>query len=416
MIRLAALAVLFAFAAAGTASADPSLLKANGIVAGGDVRDGKGWFELEQVDQRFTLNLSKVAAAADIATALAGSHKTNRSVGVYFYPDSGHFEPGVEYPVYVVGRLEYDGKTFEGEPVPPQTDPKALSPRDAAAADLARGIALVTSEDVDGAQTALGRAIDSGKLDTELQKLALKTRGILDRRSAVESLHAGTERDDRLASALVDFRAWQALAPDDQQAYEYVAYTISALGGYDDAIALYRDAETKWPKHDFWARIELVRNYRILRQYDKALAELEEIAKAYPTTMGMAYYYHRGWTLNEAGRFDEALAAFDKGLEQQPDYSWALMRRACARAGLGKLREALEDQEQGAKLLGAVYAGLSIQPYAKFDIEHANAVADQLRAAIAKDPNAKLDAPCGGYWDGAEVWRARSALLPPAKP
>lgn len=402
--------------AAAPAFADAPLLKVNGIVMAGTIEDGKLWFELQQVDQRFRLDVSKTPALSGAMGALVDSHKTNRSVGVYFYADSGHFEMGIDKPVYEVARVEYDGKTFEGDPAPPPADPKmAPSAQDAAAADLAKGIAFVSNENEPAARAALDRAIASGKLDTALQKLALKTRGTLSRRSAVETFHAGADRDALLASALADFRAWQALAPDDPAAFEFVAYTISALGGYDDAIALYRDALKKWPNDDFWARIEIVRNYRILRQYDKALAELDTIEKASPDRLGMGYYYHRGWTLNDAGRFDEALAALDKGIAEQPDYAWALMRRACAKGQLGRLRDALDDQEQAAKLLSASFVGLTLQPYAKFEMEHAAATADALRAALAKDPKAKSDAACVGYWDGAETWRARSALLPPAK-
>src|SRR5437867_13339192 len=103
---VAALAVLFAFSASDAAIADPVLLRSRGVVSNGgaDRAAGKIWFEFYRIDQRFALELSKISAPQDVATALLDSNHTGKSLNVFVYATSGHFDAGVDKPIYVVAR------------------------------------------------------------------------------------------------------------------------------------------------------------------------------------------------------------------------------------------------------------------------------------------------------------------------
>ena len=61
----------------------------------------------------------------------------------------------------------------------------------------------------------------------------------------------------------------------------------------------------------------------------------------------MPYYYHKGWTYHEMGKFQKAIAAFSKGLETQPTYFYAYWRRGLSYEGLGDIENAQRDYRKG---------------------------------------------------------------------
>lgn len=94
--------------------------------------------------------------------------------------------------------------------------------------------------------------------------------------------------------------------------------------------------------------------YRELKQYDLSLATLKKALKydedGPGTGPGMAVYYHTGQTLHEAGRYAEAVEAYTLGIPKQPDYGYALYRRALSFEALGNKTQARRDLFRAAEL------------------------------------------------------------------
>lgn len=123
---------------------------------------------------------------------------------------------------------------------------------------------------------------------------------------------------------------------------------------YDQAVSDQQEAIRLDASRDAWPRIMLGVFRREQKRYDEALAALKE-AEARDedgpgTGPGMAVYYHTGRTLNEMGRFKDAIKAFGKGLKRQPDYAWAYYHRGLSREGLGDKAGARKDFARAAKL------------------------------------------------------------------
>ncbi|GEM_PF-6995483 len=401
-----ALLSLTILAAAAPALAEAPVLSASGVARQVVMRDGRVSFALFETGERFVLDAKHVASTDALLQALDDSDKTGKNVTVHLYVDSGRFEGGV--PTFAVRDVEYGGKTIKGEAAPPQANAKAGG--DKAAADLAKGAALLAAEDFAGAHAALDAAVMNSALGADLRPNALKTRADLNRLDGFSDHPPGGDRDKLLRAALVDDMAWHALAPDSGNARAAVANAKAALGAYDDALAEFQAMLDKWPRARpvTYMQIEAIELTR--GNYDKALAALDDAAKAAGAApQGMPYHYHRGWVLSALGRDGEAIAEFTTGLQAQPDYVWAHVKRACSYGKTGDVAQAVADQETAVKLLEQ--GGAAVTQNETFNRAHAADVLARLRAL--KDPHAKTDAACGGYWSGEGVKRERSALLPP---
>jgi tetratricopeptide (TPR) repeat protein len=404
-IKLALLSLTMIAAAPASAPTGAPVLSASGVAREVVMMQGRISFVLFETGERFEIDAKHVASTDELLQALDDSDKTGKAVTVHLYIDSGRFENGVA--TFSVRDVEYGGKTIKGEAaLPANAKPGAGK----ASADLAKGAALLAAEDFAGARTALNAAVMNSALGADLRPAALKTRADLNRLDAFSNHTPGADRDKLLRAALVDDMAWQALAPDSGNARAAVANTKAALGAYDDALVEFQAMLDKWPraKVTTYMQIEAIELTR--GNYDKALAALDEAAKAAGTPpRGMPYHYHRGWVLSALGRDGEAITEFTVGLKAQPDYVWAHIKRACSYGKAGEVALAVADQEAAVELLEQ--GGAAGTQDEAFDRAHAADVLAQLRAL--KDPHAKTDIACGGYWSGEGVKRERSALLPP---
>jgi tetratricopeptide (TPR) repeat protein len=131
------------------------------------------------------------------------------------------------------------------------------------------------------------------------------------------------------------------------QAYAGLKQLEFAIEDQEEAIALIKSRDA-WP----WIGLAIFR--REMKQYDKALAAIKEAEKRDEdgpgTGPGMATFYHKGWTLHEAGRYSDAIKAYTRGIPRQPDYGWALYRRAMAYEALGDRVQAKRDLFRVAEL------------------------------------------------------------------
>jgi len=66
----------------------------------------------------------------------------------------------------------------------------------------------------------------------------------------------------------------------------------------------------------------------------------------------MVTQYNLGWTLYELNRFDEAVAAFSRGIPYQPDYAFVYLRRGLAYFKQGKGANAKQDFAEFLSLVG----------------------------------------------------------------
>ena len=111
--------------------------------------------------------------------------------------------------------------------------------------------------------------------------------------------------------------------------------------------------EIETPKN-VWPLVMLGAYYRELKQYDLSLAALKEALKydedGPGTGPGMAVYYHTGQTLHAAGRYAEAVEAYTVGIPRQPDYGYALYRRALSYEALGDKVQTKRDLFRAAEL------------------------------------------------------------------
>jgi len=416
-MRSFAIVLPIAFAvmlAAPSAAGAPLLRTTVGVVAAGAKEDNRIWFDLFQIDQRFAFDPRRLASAEAIFDALKDSNAKNKSVSIHFFVDGATFDVGTGKPAFLIHDLTYDGRTYPVEAALPEPDPNAVPlDRDIAAAALAKAIALAGDGDPAQAMHALAEALDSKALEPELRILALKTRSAVEEDHALAKSGPGPERDELLFASLTDARAWQALAPEDGAAAMEIARDLAYLGAYDEAIAQYLLIRGKWPELVFRSYVNTAAIYRRLGEYDKGLAELDALVKRDGPQTGMAYSYHRGWLLNKAGRYAEANTEFTAGLKDQPDYQGAFLQRACARARLGDLKGAIEDQKEAVKAFAAYGADTPLLPDTLADQRRAAEVEQILEKASAQNPGAKIDAPCTGYSDWGEEKRERSTLLPP---
>jgi tetratricopeptide (TPR) repeat protein len=96
----------------------------------------------------------------------------------------------------------------------------------------------------------------------------------------------------------------------------------------------------KYPK-DVTAYLECARYYVVIEQYDEALRYLDKASAFDP---GKFIPFNRGEVLRQAGRYEEALLAFNEG---NPDRRWFgsgfYVNRATCYAYLGNLEAALAE-------------------------------------------------------------------------
>jgi tetratricopeptide (TPR) repeat protein len=271
---------------------------------------------------------------------------------------------------------------------------------------LAAGLAAV-SPDPERARRSLSEALAA--------RPALPRRGEGLARAArartaeilAEALDPGEALDVLMAEALVDYRRLAVLAPDSLAPQLSLANVLRDLGGYAEAAAIYEDIGRRWPDESFELAMSTSVLARQQGEYERALGLLDAYARVgEPVSLGMRFYYHRGWTLGLLGRSEEAIADLDRGLAAQPDYSSAFMLRACMNARLGRFDEALSDQERALEL----HAGSPPNATTTGMIEESRAAAAGLRAAIAAARTEPSPIGCGG-WDRWGRPRARSPLL-----
>lgn len=402
------LSMVAAFLAAQAVPAAPAqrILAATGYVATGHEEDGL-WFQFAQSPLRFRVRASR----RDLETyvrMLSTAQDRGVAVSVRFDADAGRADAAegyVEFPLcsLAVGTEPRFGDERANCPAGPAAAPET------AEAALALGLALLASQPAQARHT-LGLALGDQRLAPRLRAIALDARGDAAEAAAVALPWASEAFDRETLAALADYRAWVTIEPDEPRAYYATARALANLGGYEEAMEIYRAIGRRMPDEGFNVAISSGALLRKQGRYPEALAVLDAyVARAGPQ-IGMRYSYHRAWTLQLLGRPAEAVAEIDRGLESQPDYPYAFFMRSCANARLGRLRPALADQERGLALLD----GWSASPEFTDNVQRSRAMVETLRR-LAGTGEQPTDAPCQAFWQRDIRSRARSALLGPVR-
>lgn len=283
-------------------------------------------------------------------------------------------------------------------------------------ADPAAALGLANAHSKVGNYATAVRLLERADFPTDpvFRKLFLRVRAEAEEGVAATARRASPEADRALAAALADHRALAELEPDDVEHQLAIAITLIDLGGYAEADALYGRILVKWPDEEYRVAVGVGALHRYQGHYDKALDSLNQLVARNGAQPGMKFHYHRGWLLTLLGRYDEAIVEFTEGLRNQPDYSSAYLRRACALASVGRLRDALNDVGEAARLY-ATLPGAATSKRLREDIAEAADFRKRLEAAIAAGGSKSLTGTCAGpTWQVLENPRPRSPLLPAA--
>ena len=276
---------------------------------------------------------------------------------------------------------------------------------------LALARALLVAGDFETAQDLLIRA----KLPSDLatRKLLLQVRAENETGLAAMGERLSHETDAMIAASLADFRALAELEPLNVEHQFSIAAALLDLGGYAEARAVYDDILTRWPDDEYRVAVRIGALHRVQGDYENALQSLNDLSARNGPQGGMRYHYHRGWTLSLLGRFDEAISEFTEGLKIQPDYNSAYVRRACAYASVGRLKDALADVNEAARLLAL--PGVTPTKTLRDAMDEAASMRSALETALANSDGKPRPAMCsGGTWSVHERPRMRSAVLPAA--
>lgn len=407
ILVLAAFAALQPVPAGRPAAAEPRLFAASGYIANVGDEDG-GWLQFAESSQRFRLPAN--ARERDTYLRLiAAALERGVSLRVRYDASAGRADAGgayVEYPLCAL--TASNGASFGDEAANCPLRPEAPGPAGERA--LAFGLALAPGQPAE-ARRRLGDALGDPHLPPSLRAVALRARGAAAEAIAYELPWAGEGHDRATLDALADYREWVAVAPDEPDAQHAAARALADLGGYDEAKAIYQAIGRRWPEEAFDVAIRTGALFRRQGRYREALAALDSFVAQSGPREGMRMRYHRAWTLQLLGRPAEAVGELDRGLAGQPDYSYAYFMRSCAHARLGRLREALADQERGLELLGGLTADVGDR--LAEDLRNSRALVETLRRLVAAGRERANDAPCRGFWDRDIRSRPRSALLGP---
>lgn len=138
----------------------------------------------------------------------------------------------------------------------------------------------------------------------------------------------------------------KALSPEQQAFYlQTRAWAHFNLDHFESAL---RDQENSFSLIPPSTHREFINHAAYLRMTGDALNSLEPLFKAEVLDersghVSMMTQYNLGWSLYELGRYEEAIAAFTKGIPDQPDYPFVYFRRGLAYDKIGRVEPAESD-------------------------------------------------------------------------
>lgn len=371
--------------------------------------DGVVWLKLWTRYARYRVPKQTKEKREALVSLLNRANDGTRGVTVRYDGAHGRLNLATGTLDYSLCAITLDDLRFEPDGSCPSTaaaEPRGFEP----------ALALAQAEMSAGDQRAAEQLLTGLEVPREpaAQKLFLRVRA--ENRSAIaaELPPRSAAADQAAAAALADYRALAALEPDDVEHRFAVAEALIDLGGYPEARGVYEGILAKWPDEEYRIAVRLGALLRVQGHYAEALQSLNDLVARRGPQVGMKFHYHRAWTLSLLGRHDEAIRELSEGIKEQPDYSSAYQRRACAYAAIGDAKAALADAEEAARLL-ALLPAARVSKGMRGELDEMAALRARLKARIvAGDATPLADACSGASWHRWEQPRPRSPLLPVA--
>jgi tetratricopeptide (TPR) repeat protein len=349
----------------------------------------------------------------DARRALVESGDTNRSIAWRVHLNGAYLENQSASMYFWVESFEYDGRRFGPYAARTRRSWRRMPPESAA---LIRGAAFLKAHRLNDAIRQLDAALSGDALGRRHTFLALDLRANALEGLAYPSGSTVNDADDALVMrAIQDWRRAAGLDADSFRQFMDEANATVMLGAYPEALAMFEEALRRWPGEYFYIATRKGAVHRLLGEHDSALAALDDLVAQHGPQGGMMYHYHRGWTLNELQRYEEAEQEFTAGLESQPDYPYAFAARACARAQLGKTEDAVEDQWRAVELQQQMAAALPGDGAASRAQARLALTLDALERSHGRNPGQATDIACAGLhdFDPRGSYRPRSRLFVP---
>lgn len=294
-------------------------------------------------------NVFRIATTdPEIRDALQAADDAGKSVAWRLHLDGASIDPEAVRAQFWVESFELDGKKYGPWRERTRWSWRQL-PDDQAA--LLRGLGLGLASQYREALEQLDAALAGDVQPPVIRALALERRA-----DALESLayankdEVNDEDDALVMRAIEDYRLAARLQPGRYQLITAEGNATAVLGAYEEALKLFESVEKRWPDQYFYVAMRRSAIYRQSGNAAAALDVLDEMVRKHGRGRGMMYHFHRAWVLNDLGRHEDAIKELTSGLETQPDYPWAYAQRACAKAQLGRVADALADQERSMEL------------------------------------------------------------------
>jgi hypothetical protein len=411
LFRAAIAALGTACLAAGAAPAQPAgedrLFHDSGPLFDAAVgSDGAMTFQLFDDQVRFRLSPQPGSREADLVAVLDKASGGHVAVHIVYDAAGARFDPDTGRLILPVCQLEAGGARFDAESgcgtgTPAQSGPGTT---------LARAYGYREKEDFPEAARILATLPEGG--DAGLHKFVLWLRASTEEGWKLLAPRGSEASDEHRIAALRAYRELAALEPRNVAHQFSIAYLLTSLGAYDESETLYRDMLREWPEESFRIRLGQSAVARNQGHYARSLEILDALGRDPISPQSMRYHYHRAWTLSLLRRYAEAITDLNAGLVIQADYPSAYARRGCARAALGRFQEAIADFDRATELLAAL-PGSASSPAIRLDIEAVKSDRKAVSDAIAAKRRTGVPGTCAGaYWNEWEQPRTRSRLVP----
>lgn len=353
---------------------------------------------------RYSLKLSDVAQDSPAYRAIEAAINQRRLLTLTIDLGAAHLDGARENLVFPLCGVRYE----EISAVLSEPCPRAVKAMQPGYMQLAEAVALSETGRVGDSLPLYNKAIDSGDLDKDWRLNALELRANSRFNHAFSFADWSDSQDRLLVAALADFRLVDAVRPTPDLKTR-IASVLSRLGAYDEALEEVADSADPADPEQFQLTITAASIARLQGKPEVALDMLNALRARLADSPGMKFHYHRGRTLMQVGRLDEAVADFTAGIESQPDYSSAIVMRGCAHAALGEIKRAKEDfRAAQAKIASVAVDGPQSETHRL--VGNMTAKMEWAERSGKFDPD---HAVCVAYIDKLDSKRNRSPYLPP---
>lgn len=341
-----------------------------------------------------------------LSAVLDAADRSNRAAVITFDAASGRVDPSAGRLVFAICTASLDEISFNSRHHCREGARSSRSTR--WQHSLAMAVAEAEAGNFEIGRTLLDTVLAAKDLPSPARTIALQARVSALMSIGESASFASPAADQAHFAALKDSRALVALDPDNKEPAIQAALLLGYLGDDGGAAIAFREIIKRWPENTANLGVSLAVVIRQKGDFEQSLSQLNDVAANHGDELGMRYYYHRGWTLLMLDRFDEAIEAFNNGMETQADYPWAFIRRGCAEASVGRLAKASDDFDQGMMLLNRFAPNA---PSSSFTDNLAQLMAIKRKLASASGRATPMLNLCNGFSGLGDQSRAKSKLL-----